>query len=62
MDRDLLTYAVQDYAYEGNLLVNDDFQTYADAVCNDFDKSYLPNTCEEALELYFLLLQDFDVY
>ena len=43
--------------------MNDDFQIYADAVCNDFDKCYLPlDACEEALELYFLLPQDFDVY
>ena len=55
--RDLLTYA---YEYDRNLFVNEDFQRYADALCDDFDKNYPPMTDEEALELYFLLLEDFE--
>lgn len=57
-DRHLLTYAMEEFAYDCNLFVNDDFQRYADATCIDFGKPYPPTTYEEALELFFLLLQD----
>ena len=58
VERDFFTYAMEEYSYDDNLIVNDDFQKYADAVCNNFDKPYPPTTYEEALELNFFWLQD----
>ena len=61
VDTDSITHAKREFGYDGDLFVNDDFRKYADAVCNDIDKSYPPTTYEDALELYFFLLQDCDI-
>ena len=62
VDTDLLTFAMEEYTYNNNIFVNSDFQRYAYTVCNEFNRPYPPTTSEEALELFFFLLQEFDDY
>jgi hypothetical protein len=44
VDTDLLTYTME---YAGNLVVNGDFQEYADALCSDFNITYPPTMYED---------------
>ena len=57
VDTELLVHAMEEYRYAGNLLVDEDYAE-SDALCADFNRSYPPTTYTEALELYFLLIDD----
>ena len=62
VDDELLRHAKEEYGYNDNLLVDEDYKNYADAVCTQFGMQYPPTTHEEALQLYFLLIDDYNNY
>ena len=62
VDIELLRSAKERFGYNKNLLVNEDYQNYANTVCRDFSLQYPPSTHDDALQIYLLLLEDYEQY
>ena len=60
IDDDLLSYAEQEYGYFYNFIVDEDYRSYATAVCEGLQLQYPPENYEDALLLYFILTDDSD--
>ena len=60
VDGELLRHAKEEYGYSNNLLVDEDYKSYADTVCTQFGLQYPPTTHDEALQIYFLLVDDYN--
>lgn len=59
-DGDLVHDAVNTYGYRGNLLVDETFKNFADAICVEYRVQYPPLSHEDALFLYFIVKDECD--
>lgn len=58
IDSNLLSDAELNYGYSYNLMVDEDYKTWADAICDAFQLQYPPSNHEDALFLFFVLTDD----
>lgn len=58
IDSNLLSDAELNYGYSYNLMVDEDYKTWADTVCDAFQLQYPPSNHEDALFLFFVLTDD----
>ena len=62
IDETLLSFAKGQYCCSGQILVDENYRLYANAVCAMYSLSYPPTTHVDALLMYFLLKDDGDLF